>query len=436
MDHLTLHLDGAMAEAIGAEHGVTSEEWEGIQAQVATAHAALLERRSRQVLGFADLPFHEEQVSTLLTAAQHVKFRFDHLVVLGIGGSSLGLRAIENALLNPAFTAAHALDRRSVPDLHIFDNVDPDAFLPILDQLDWSKTCVNVISKSGKTAETGAQFLIVQELLQKKLGAQKWRDHVIVTTDPATGPLRAAAICEGLKSFSIPSNVGGRFSCLSPVGLFPAACAGIDIAELLRGARTMAQTCLAADEAWNLGAQLAALHFLLDTRHQKSMTVWMPYVQSLRQFTDWCVQLWAESLGKEGKGMTPIPAIGVTDQHSQLQLFAEGPNNKLITMITAKAFVRDTMIPKTDDPAFAFLGGHSLVDLLNTEAAATRQSLREQQRPVAHLEIAQLTPATLGALLFACEWATAMAGELYGINAFDQPGVERGKVVMREMLAQ
>ncbi|MBI4237306.1 MAG: glucose-6-phosphate isomerase [Deltaproteobacteria bacterium] len=432
----TIQLDshGVMAEAVGPEHGITVAEWEGIRPLLSAAQERLRARRAAGKLGFADLPLERGPLDVILPAAQQVRYRFDHVVVLGIGGSALGLRALQEALLNASETTRDRLDRRSMPTVHVCDNIDPDGFEPLLQQLDWKKTLVNVISKSGKTSETGAQFLIVRDLLERKFGSERWKEHIVVTTDPASGPLRAMVICEGLQSFSVPPNVGGRFSCLTPVGLFPAACAGIDVVALLDGARAMAEACFAASGCEGLAAQLAAVHFLLDTRHAKPISVLMPYRDCLQRFADWYVQLHAESIGKDGKGQTPLRALGATDQHSVLQLFVDGPNNKMITLLDTATVNCALTIPRTDEPVFSFMGGRNLFALLQAEAEATRIALREAQRPVLRLTLPRIDAPTIGGLLFAYEWMIALLGELYEVNAFDQPGVERGKVLTRELL--
>lgn len=431
---IRLDISGAMADAVGAEHGITAAEWEGVTSAVAAAQEKLLARKLKGQLGFAELPYDQSLTATINPLAQQIRYRFNHLLVLGIGGSALGLRSMQDALLSPSVLAGEHLHLRSVPKLHVCDNIDPDTFAPLLQQIDLKQTLVNVISKSGKTAEVGAQFLIVRELLEKRFGSQKWKEHVVVTTDPASGPMRAMVICEGLQSFPIAPNVGGRFSALSAVGLFPAACAGIDIDAVQRGARACAEACFADRGMHTVAAQLAALHFLLDTRHGKSIAVLMPYRDALQRFTDWYVQLHAESLGKGGLGQTPLRAVGATDQHSQLQLFMDGPNNKMLTLLTTERANAPLIIPHTDEPVFAFMGGKDLFTLLQTEARATRQSLQEAARPTIELSLPQLDAATFGELLFCYEWTIALLGELYNLNAFDQPAVERGKILTKQLL--
>lgn len=434
MEAVQLDISGALAEAVGERHGITASEWRSVQEPLRAAQEALQAQRRRGELGFAELPGNEAQLALMLPVAQQVRYRYDHIVVLGIGGSSLGLRCLTEALLNPSETSMDRMDRRSMPRLIICDNVDPDQLGPLFQQIDWAKTCINVVSKSGKTAETAAQFLIAREHLERRFGSERWKDHVIITTDPTSGPLRALAVCDNIHSFAVPPSVGGRFACLSPVALFPAACAGVDIARVLAGARHMAERCGQADVEANPAAQLAAVQYLLNTKHGKTVHVLMPYAVALRRFGEWGVQLLAESLGKGGRGPTPLCAIGTTDQHSQLQLFVDGPNDKLLSIYTVDQFNCSVRIPASDEPAFRFLGTHELSHLLNAEAAATRQVLKEAQRPSLHLRLPRISPEVLGQLVFCYEWMTALAGELYGVNAFDQPAVERGKVLTREIL--
>lgn len=435
MEFFKLNCRGVMADAIGPEHGIRSEEWEAMRPKIAAAQEALLAKRNRGELGFADIASAKAEMPTILKTAQHIRYRYDHMLVLGIGGSALGLRSMRDAMLNPSLATPDRLDLRSMPKLHICDNIDPDTFGPLLASMDWKKTCVNIISKSGKTAETAAQFLIVRDILQKHFGSEKWKEHVYITTDPASGPMRSMVICENLQSFSVPPNVGGRFSCLTPVGTFPAACAGIPISDILDGAQAMAEQCLSDTVGNNPAAMLAAVHCALATHRGKSQSVFMPYCDALRTFADWYIQLVAESLGKQGKGITPIPSLGATDQHSQMQLFMEGPNDKCMTIVTKQRFEENLVVPKSDEPVYACLGGHHLGAILNTEAQASLQALRENKRPAVHIEIPQLTGQILGQLFFCYEWMTALCGELFEIDAFNQPGVERGKILTREMLS-
>ncbi|MBI4365630.1 MAG: glucose-6-phosphate isomerase [Deltaproteobacteria bacterium] len=439
MSAIELDISGALAKGIGAEHGVTADEWNGCCKRLGPIHASLMERWDRGQLGFTQLPYDTAILDQIVPLAAHVRYRFQNVVVLGIGGSALGLKALARALLNPVEAIPTRMERRAAPRLFVCDNIDPDYFGALLSQLDWRETCINVISKSGKTTEIAAQFMILRDLLEKRFGSQKWKEHVIVTTDPASGPMRAMVICDQLRSFAIPPAIGGRFSVLSAVGLFPAACVGIDVRGLMDGARAMADSVRALTNGGALDEhavyRCAAALCLLDTKHAKTMQIVMPYAEGLQQLVDWYLQLTAESLGKNGLGQTPVKAIGATDQHAQLQLYMEGPNNKVISLLTVGEFLTKLPIPPSVEPAYAALVGTDLGDLLNIEAEATRRALKEAKRPVIQWRIPRIDPYTIGQLLFAWEWQTCVAAELYGVDPFGQPGVELGKQITREILA-
>jgi glucose-6-phosphate isomerase len=303
---------------------------------------------------------------------------------------------------------------------------------------------VNVISKSGGTGETMAQYLVVRAWLQEALGDAAFR-HLVFTTDPERGALRELAAREGIATLDVPPGVGGRYSVLSPVGLLPAALVGIDIAALLEGARHAIQRAESRDLLENPAALYAALHWAADTDLGARIHVLMPYTDRLRDFAEWYRQLWAESLGKrvdrEGRavhvGPTPVAAVGATDQHSQVQLFMEGPFDKVITFIRLERFEEEIAIPAPSGqapgpaaelpPDMAYLPGHSLGELLNAEYHATSTALAEMGRMSCTLHLAGLTPQTVGEAIMFFQLATGYAGAWYGIDPFDQPGVELGK---------
>ena len=272
-------------------------------------------------------------------AGARVRSESDTLVVLGIGGSMLGTRALYGAL-RPPFHGAHPGSEERGARLVIADNVDPSGFGAILDEVDPHRTTFNVISKSGETAETMSQFLIVRERLLKVLGAVDYSRRVVMTTDADAGALRQIVNDEGFRSLAIPSGVNGRYSVLSAVGLFPAAVAGIDVNELLAGAAAMDDRCSAPSLFENPAYLLGAVHYLAHVARQKIVHVLMPYSDALAGLADWSAQLLA-SLGKEldldgrvvHNGLTPLCAVGASDQHSLLQLFVEGPNDKIITFV-------------------------------------------------------------------------------------------------------
>jgi len=281
-----------------------------------------------------------------------------------------------------------------------------------------------------------SQFMIIQELLEEKLGKEAARKHIVCTTDPESGNLIAIAKQEGYKTFYVPSPVGGRFSELTPVGLLPAAFCGIDIEGLLEGAAQMDSMCQEDDITKNPAHMFAALHCLGMTQG-KNISVLMPYVDSLKMVAAWYAQLWAESLGKKfdldgnivHTGQTPVSALGSTDQHSQVQLYAEGPYDKIVVFIGVDEYRETITIPKTysDMPSLGFLGGVTHNQLIKTMQIATEYALTKAGRMNMTITIPKVTPQTVGQLLYFFEVATAFAGELLNINAFDQPGVEGGK---------
>jgi glucose-6-phosphate isomerase len=313
-----------------------------------------------------------------------------------------------------------------------------------LARIDPRRVLVNVISKSGGTAETMAQYLVVRAWLEAALGAAASR-HLVFTTDPARGALRELAARDGIATLDVPPAVGGRFSVLSPVGLLPAALSGIDITALLAGARQALERAGSGDLLRNPAALYAALLWAADTDQGAHIHVLMPYTDRLRELAEWFRQLWAESLGKrvdrEGRvvnvGPTPLAAVGATDQHSQVQLFMEGPFDKVITFIRLERFAEDVPIPGLDAAApgepgglpadLAYLPGHTLGELLDAEYQATSAALAEMGRMSCTVTLPELTPGTLGELIMFLQLATGYAGVWYGIDPFDQPGVELGK---------
>jgi glucose-6-phosphate isomerase len=399
----------------------------------ATAHEHVERRWKDAELGFLDLPDDGQQVRDCHELARWATDRgVRDVVVLGIGGSALGPIALRTALLPPAWNLLSAAHRDGRPRLHVLDNVDPSTMTALLDRVELGATLFIVTSKSGGTAETMAQYLVVRDRLDA--AGRPPRDHLVFVTDPEKGALRKIARSEQVTALSVPPNVGGRFSVLSPVGLLPAALTGVDIAALLDGARAMRMRCQEANWAGNPAGTYAVLQWLADTHYGRRGHVFMPYADRLRDMADWFVQLWAESLGKirpDGApvGPTPIAALGATDQHSQVQLFMEGPNDKTVTFLLANDARDDLAIPSrhADLPDLSYLGGHTLGELLHVEQRATAGALAARGRMSMTVTLDAVDAHHVGGLIMMLELATAYGGELYGVNAFDQPGVELGK---------
>lgn len=423
------------AENIGEEHGITIDRVKEHKDKVKTFHEELIAEREAGKIGFYELPYDKHTVKNIEKFADKQKKKFDNFVVLGIGGSALGNIALQNSL-NHLYYNQFPTKRRKAPRIHVLDNVDPEFISDFLDIYDPEKTLFNVISKSGSTAETAAQFLIFVDLLKKKLG-KKFTKNLVITTDEKKGTLREIANAYGIQTFEIPENVGGRFSVLTNVGLLTAAMAGLDIRTLLKGAAAMLVRCDTDDIMENPAYLNALLHYLLDRKKGKNISVMMSYSTSLYYWADWYRQLWAESLGKEkdlnGKpvnvGQIPVKALGVTDQHSQVQLYTEGPNDKVFTFLTVDKYRNDITLPDFERKysSLRYLSGHKLSELFDAEMKATEYALTKKERPSCRVIFPSINEYTIGQFIMMYEIQTAFAGKLYNINAFDQPGVEEGK---------
>lgn len=438
---LSFDFTNMMAGVLPHGAGIAEREWHDAAATFARAHAAVHARTGD--LGFLTLATNEPLLASSLAVAERVQGRFDDVLLLGIGGSALGPIALRTALCPPRWNELTAAQRGGRPRLHVLDNVDPATIGATLDRLDLTRTLVLVVSKSGGTVETMAQYLIVRDALAQAVGEEAAREHLVLVTDPQVGALRRIARDEGIAAVEIPANVGGRFSVLSPVGILPAALIGVDVRALLAGAAHITAQAQGTELAGNLPGAFAVLQWLADTRHGRSVQVLMPYADPLRDLALWFVQLWAESLGKirpDGTpvGPTPLPALGATDQHSQVQLFMEGPPDKTVTFVAVSGRTNDGRIPArhADIPELGYLGGHTLGELIDIEQRATAGALAARGRFNATIHIDRIDAWHLGALMQLFALATAYAGELYGVNAFDQPGVELGKQFAYAMLGR
>lgn len=428
----------ADALVVGSENGLNiSEEFAAYKDQIAHIIADLNKRKDKpgQWLQWMNLGYSEETVWYVKEYAALVKDRFDNILVLGIGGSALGGLAVTEALLKPYWNLLTPEQRNGAPRIFFLDNIDPDSMNGLLDILDLKKTLVNVITKSGSTAETMSQFMIVKDRLEKELG-DDYRKNIVATTDKKTGILRQISEQEGYKTFVIPNDVGGRFSVFSAVGLLPFALVGIDIDEITNGIKDMDLALKNTDINENIAAQNALIQYLMDTKKGKHLSVMMPYSSKLRYVSDWYAQLWAESLGKDQDlqgnhvhiGQTPIKALGVTDQHSQIQLYNEGPNDKIINFIRVEEFDTTLEIPKIFEyTGIGYLGGKTINDLLNAEADSTKVSLSDYARPTVTITLPKVDGYNVAQLLYMLQVQTAIAGALYNIDAFNQPGVEQAK---------
>jgi len=413
--------------------GIDRERIENMTPSVIDAHQDITRDRSKDILGFYDLP--EKDLSPITRFIEGLGDRFDTMVVLGIGGSALGNKALYSALRTEC-----RLPRRVL----VYDNVDPVFLTEILDSIDLDRTIFNVITKSGTTAETMAGYMIIADLLRRRY-PHDYASRLVITTDREKGFLRKVIDQEGYPSFVVPDNVGGRFSVLTDVGLLSSAFAGIDCSALLSGAKAMRDRCLNTD-IWDNPAYLNGLLHYLYMRSGKNISVMMPYCNALYDFADWYRQLWAESLGKrydrKGReiyvGQTPVKALGTTDQHSQIQLYAEGPNDKVITFLTVLNYRHDHLIPNLhpNREEVNYLGGRKLSELLNVERIATEIALTNAGRPNANLVFDRLDAQSVGEFIMLYEIQTVFTGKLLNIDPLDQPGVEAGKIATYAMMGK
>jgi glucose-6-phosphate isomerase len=429
MNQLTFDATALTASGIGTA-GPDAQVIAQLAEPSRRALEAIAARRTSGEIGFLDLPDDHASARSCMEFARSVDPAIDTMVVLGIGGSSLGPRALYSALARPydqLATRSPGMPRR----LFFPDNIDPVTFAALLDRLPLERTIWNVVTKSGGTAETAAQFLVVAERLEKAFGADGAKRRLVATTDPKKGALRATAIERGYTAFDVPPSVGGRFSVLSPVGLLPAALAGLDVIGLLEGAARMRDRALVPELGKNPALLLASLLHHHHTVRNRPIHVMMSYVDGLFDVADWFRQLWAESLGKNGQGPTPVAARGATDQHSQLQLYAEGADDKVYLMLSAMKRGAEITIPDgaltKSQAEYAYLANHGMGELLDAELVGTTSSLVKRKRPVGQLRLASVSAEAVGELLLLLEAATALAGPLYGVDPFDQPGVEEAK---------
>lgn len=435
---ITLNYKNADAMVIGNENGLNIEqEFSNYRDSIANIITNLNQRKDKpgQWLQWMNLGYNEETIWYVKEFASQVKGKFENILVLGIGGSALGGIAVTEALLKPFWNLLTPEQRNNYPRIFFLDNIDPDTINGLLQVLDLKKTLVNVITKSGSTAETMSQFMIVKNILEKELGAD-YRNNIVATTDKKTGILRQISEQEGYKTFVVPDDVGGRFSVFSAVGLLPFAMLGLDIDAMVNGIKDMDLALKNTNIHENIAAQNALIHFLMDTQKGKNLSVMMPYSSRLKYVSDWYVQLWAESLGKNKDnngndvhvGPTPIKALGATDQHSQIQLYNEGPNDKVINFIRVKEFDTTLEIPSIFEyTGIGYLGGKTINQLINAEADSTRVALSDYSRPTITITLDKVDAYNVAQLLYMLEVQTAIAGELYNINTFNQPGVEQAK---------
>ena len=433
---LTIDYRNSMADAVGEQHGVSDAMLHEVAPRVAAQHERLVAEHDAGGQRWMDLPSDTTLVDEIETFSAEARERYRDVILVGIGGSSLGAIATVQALAHPYRNLLPA-ESRGGPRFFVLDNPDPEKVAATLATVDLPNTLVNVVTKSGQTAETMANFLAARQALEAAVGPDQARRQIVATTDPKEGLLRALADAEGYRTFPVPPGVDGRMTVLSSVGMLPAALCGCDIGGMLAGARAMRARTESGDVRENPAYLLAALSILANTRLGKSILVTMPYADALFGLSDWFRQLWAESLGKKLSldnevvftGQTPIKALGAIDQHSQIQLYTEGPNDKLIGLIGVDAYRAGVTIEDVPPsaPELDYLKDAELGQLLQREQHATAWALTEAQRPNFTISAPTIDAAILGEFFYLYELQTVMGGALLNVNPFGQPGVEAGK---------
>ena len=424
-----------MDKFVGEKEGISDKDLQSYSKFAKDAFDKFEAIRGTGMTGWANLVnYDKNEIDDIVNTANEIRKNFKYFVVLGIGGSALGPIAVFQALCHLHHNDLPD-DKRNAPKFYVEDNVDPERMLALLDVINVEETMFNVITKSGSTSETMTQYLIINDILTQKLG-DKAKEHIITTTSSSKGNLIKIAKKEGYKTFFIPDSVGGRFSELSPVGLLPAAVLGVDVYEFLDGAKYMNEICNLGDYSKNPALASAILSYIALQRG-KNISVMMPYADGLKYIADWYCQLWAESIGKEvdkeGKkvfaGQTPVKSLGVTDQHSQVQLYTEGPFDKVTTFLAVDGYRKTVKIPDgcEEIPDVNFLCGHTMNELIQAERVATEYALTVKNRLNRTIYLPILNAFTLGQLLFFFELETAYMGEMLNIDTYNQPGVENGK---------
>ncbi|WP_292459919.1 glucose-6-phosphate isomerase [Methanothermococcus sp.] len=404
-----------IVETVG-NNGLSLTDIKNISNKIEASYNKLLEKYSNKQLGYMDIIY--DDLNKYYELMEHSK-DFEYIIVIGMGGSILGTQMVYEGIKGVYY------NEYSNKKVYFLDNSDPEKTSDIINLVDLNKTLIFVISKSGNTSETLANFYIIRNLLKNNV--KNYNKNIVAIANDGT--LRNIAKNENYMLFDVPKNVGGRFSVLSAVGLAPLSCMDIDIEMLMKGAREMDKLCKNDDIFKNPALMNAAIHYILYNNNGKTISVLMPYIERLHKFGMWYRQLWAESLGKDGKGQTPIVSVGAKDQHSQLQLYLDGPRDKIITFLKVNNFKQDLYIKDSN-----YLNNHTLSELINAEQEGSEAALTSKGVPNVSIILDELNEYTLGKLIFMYEMQTAFMGELLEINAFDQPAVEDGKKITRELL--
>jgi glucose-6-phosphate isomerase len=421
-------IDGCLSSTIGSDHGLKKQTLEDLKPLAQEALLKFQHVYERGDLPHFTLPFLRKDLAEASPLALKFQDEFSDVIILGTGGSSLGGQTLS------------VLAERACPRLHFMDNIDPHTFSHLLATIDPKTTGVIAISKSGSTAETLLQFLTCVDHWCTHLSEQSLSHHFLVITEQKSSPLFRLKERYGIPFIEHDAKLGGRFSIFSLVGLFPALLVGVDVIAFRQGSASLIEQMINCADALEFAPSVGAmLSYAQWKDHKKTISVMMPYVDQLQFFSKWYRQLWAESLGKSGKGTTPVDALGAVDQHSQLQLYLDGPRDKFFTVLTTDMAHKG---PKTcpshliDDADLQYLYDKKLGDLMEAEQRATIETLIKNQCPTRVIHVPEINAYALGELSMHFVLETLFTSELLGVDPFNQPAVEQGKILAKKYLLE
>jgi len=428
---LYVDYQNALSDKIGLVNGISKRAFSDTLKKNQPLLKTVFRSKNKEGYAFLGLPDDQTTLRKIKTLAdKQKKHRWENIILLGIGGSALGAIATREAL------AGHYQNLNNKPRFFIIDNIDPDPVAELMSVINPAKSLFVVISKSGSTTEPLALYGAFRKRLEAKK-VKNLKKHFVFITGPHKNPLRTLGKKEGFVLFDIPPKIGGRFSALSAAGLLPAALMGVDINGLLRGAKKMRELIKKTAPEKNPALILACLQYLLDKKKKKEMTVLMPYSGRLFRMGDWYRQLLAESIGKKKtSGPTPITALGTTDQHSQIQLYNEGPTNKWFIFLRVLKHKNDIKLGSHLPEELDFLNHKKLNQVIDASLQGTVGSLAKNKRPNVTIEIPTISAESVGMLFMLFEIQIALLGLMYKVNAFNQPGVEEGKKITKKLLSE
>ena len=429
--HYDQVIDGCLAVSIG-ESGLTEEELAPFLEEASQIIRDLKSGTADSTEAILALPRRRDDIESIDLLADELRSRFDSFVVLGTGGSSLGGRAITHLA---ATEAPHSI--RDLPNFRFIDNLDPNSMTLLQREMGLDRTACLVISKSGATSETVAQYLVCCDAVVNEFGENEAASRFVVITDPKDSPLRRIAVARGHIVLDHDREIGGRYSVLSMVGMLPAAIVGLKPAATRNGAVSVLDRAFESNDADpSPSAMGAAVSIGLMQHRGVNMSVLMPYGDVLEPFAAWYRQLWAESLGKDGIGSTPVSALGPVDQHSQLQLYLDGPRDKMFTIIQSPVEGTGPAIPLplVEDTELGYLSGLTVGDIVAAQQRATTEVLMRRRCPTRIIRLDRLDEEVLGALFMHFMLETIIAARMLGVDPFGQPAVDEGKALTRELL--